>query len=267
MRRPTPRRPSTARRLRPQRTWIRRWSAFLDWTNTHSDSRWVFRGLGDVSFLLQPSVGRKPRFDYVQERAVFELFKKRLPEFTSGGELTALDVLAIAQHHGVPTRLLDWTSNPLVAAYFAVTSSAATTRAKILTSTGRAGRNVSEVTPSGDSRPARIVAVRVTSRSVLQVTDDPFAVSDVGFFWPRAVTTRITTQSGLFSVHPHPDRGWQDPLTDPDNYFDVPGPMRRFFQKRLYYLGVHQQMLMGGLDGVGARLGWQYFRTTGLGTY
>jgi hypothetical protein len=43
--------------------------------------------------------------------------------------------------------------------------------------------------------------------------------------------------------------------------------MRRFFQKRLYYLGVHQQMLMGGLDGVGARLSWQYFRSTGLGTY
>ncbi len=102
---------------------IPRWRAFLEWTDGHSDSRWVFRGLGDDRFKLIPSVGRRPNYEPAQERAVLELFKRRMPEFMPDGDLSELDRLAIAQHHGIPTRLLDWTTNPLVAAYFAVTSS------------------------------------------------------------------------------------------------------------------------------------------------
>ena len=35
-----------------------RWTAFQNWLNLHADGRWVFRGLGDVSFELVPSAGR-----------------------------------------------------------------------------------------------------------------------------------------------------------------------------------------------------------------
>lgn len=249
----------------PKRAWIQRWKAFLDWTNAHSDSSWAFRGLGDFAFQLMPSVGRRADYDVVHERAVLELFKRRIPEFYPVSSLEELDFLALAQHHGAPTRMLDWTTNPLVAAYFAVASSPGSRDGRLLTASGRASSKKVSVTPTASLVPARVVAARVRSNRKLQVTDDPFAITDVSFFWPRAVTARITTQSGLFSVHPNPDVGWPEPLAVAENVFDIPGEMRGFFQKRLFYLGVHNQVLMGGLDGVGSRLSWQYTRRTGLG--
>ena len=95
--------------------------------------------------------------------------------------------------------------------------------------------------------------------------DEPFSITDVRAVWPRAVANRITSHSGMFTIHPQPTSPWHFPLTDAGNVFDIPGEMRGFFRKRLYYLGVHDHMIMGGLDGVGARLRWQYGARTGLG--
>ncbi len=198
---------------------------------------------------------------------MFELFKRRCPRLVDASSMETLDLLAVAQHHGVPTRLLDWTSNPLVAAYFAVVAAPGTQSAKLVDAHGRAFGDPIQVVPDKRLVPARIVATRVHSRMTLQPQQDPFDLDKVSFFWPRLVADRITDQSGLFSVHPEPDADWETPLAASDDIFEVPGEMRAFFQKRLFYLGIDPQRIMGGLDGIGARLSWQYFARTGLGTY
>ena len=242
------------------------WSRFLAWLDKKADSRWVFRGLGDASFDLIPSAGRGD-YSLLKERAVLETFERRAAEFLNLYQMSEWDRLALAQHHGLPTRLLDWTTNPLVAAYFAVTSSPGARPMKPLDAEGRAKRSPLNGVPGLESATARITAVKVPSRMIVNpLTDqDPFDRIDVGFVLPRSITTRIVTQGGIFSCHPRPNQPWTEPFKEAINRFDVPGDLRNYFRRRLFYLGVDPQRIMSGLDGLGARLAWQYQSDIGLG--
>jgi hypothetical protein len=241
------------------------WNEFQSWVNMHSDSRWVFRGLGDAAFELRPSAGRRANYSPADERTILEIFRKRIAEFNGPLEPGDWDALAMAQHHGLPTRLLDWTTNPLVAAYFAVSSAPGAVRMRLVDADGNAQGDPIEAVPPLSEATARVVACRVKPNMVLSEKDNPFEVAQVGFVSPRSLTGRIVTQSGVFSVHPEPDKPWREPLKDTQRIFDIPGEARAFFRRRLFYLGVEPQRIMGGLDGLGERIAWQYRSSIGLG--
>src|SRR5262249_46637109 len=78
---------------------------------------------GDIN--RSPPLKGMPRAEKLKlERSSIELFKSTARFFASVGEQVALldDVSAIMvlRHYRVPTRLLDWSLSPYVAAYFAV---------------------------------------------------------------------------------------------------------------------------------------------------
>ena len=238
-----------------------RWTEFTAWMDKHSDSSWVFRGLGDARFALIPGAGRVDNYSLALERTSLDIFERRANEFIDASRLSEWDKMAVAQHHGLPTRLLDWTTNPLIAAYFAVSANPGFI--EILDTKGMKHR----VVPDQANVQVRIIAFRVRSSVVIDpVRDpDPFKRTSIGFVLPRSVTARIVNQSGLFSCHPDPSVPWEDPLSAPKHLFDIDGSMRSFFRRRLFYLGVDAQRIMGGLDGIGGRLAWQFNAKIGMG--
>lgn len=223
----------------------KRWFEFLEFAELHGSAHWVFRGVADAdNHLLRPKVGRNVlRYTPEIEKALFAKFKRRASQFLPVAGMSDWDLLALAQHHGLPTRLLDWTSNPLVAAFFATGS-------------------------APDGTTARIYAYQLSSMVDVNVLKSPFDIDRVYAFLPPAVAPRIVSQKGLFTVHPDPTAVLSGPggLSE-SHWFDIAKTDRVYFQRRLFDLGVDAAHAMADLDGLCLSLDWQFRRGVALGKF
>lgn len=85
----------------------------------HENKKFIYRGQANKKFGLQASIFRN-KYDENKERDIYcKLKKYNYKDFFIKEKL--LDELVHMQHYGVHTRLLDWSNNPLIALFFAVT--------------------------------------------------------------------------------------------------------------------------------------------------
>jgi len=147
---------------------------------------YLFRGQREDKPLV-PKIGRgRPNWKIPHwERRMFEDFKRRSTPYLEGDPpSTDWHWLAIAQHHGMGTRLLDWSDNPLAALWFAVE------KAPLPNRNGELGHGV-------------VWVFRVFEHEV--VTDieaeDPFDGQRTQVFQPPHIARTIVAQGGWFTVH------------------------------------------------------------------
>lgn len=223
---------------------ITSFSEYISYVERNYGRTHLFRGLKKKSYPLIPKIGRsnyvqrcssetdKQLFDLqdLEERTMNDFIKMSVPHMDLR-DMNPWDQWTIGQHYGLPTRFLDWTENPLIAAYFATEDA------------------------------TEDVAVCVTDRTQFNVgTDDlPDIFSlpeddDVLLHIPSYINARIIAQKGVFTVHRNPtlplDQTIINGVMCNVDQLIVPRDALREFVKDLDWFGINRSFIYPGLDGL-----------------
>lgn len=179
------------------------------------------------------------------EELILEEFRRGILPLAEFQPEDNWDLLSLAQHHGLPTRLLDWTYNALAALWFTVNKTP---------KKNKEGELLDGVVwiLSGDVKDFRTDKI------------DPLKNKVTKIFRPRVISRRISAQGGVFTVHMINDNGRMYRFETNRSFqkklikLIVPADKFSVIRKQLNILGINNFTLFPDLDGFSSHLKWRF---------
>ncbi len=233
-------------------------------------SNYVFRGLTDRDYDLQTSLRRLNGPFANLERHLLRNFRKYAQLGNIDQYFSDWKWLTIGQHHGLPTRLLDWTYSPFVALHFATAN---------IDKYDKDGavwcvdfmrthqflpdplKKQLEYTGSNAFTLGMLDRVAPKIKDFDSLSSDPFVV----FYEPPSMDDRIVNQFALFSVMSDPSTCIDDWLSRSCNIAKkiiIPHQLKWEIRDKLDQANITERVLFPGLDGLAAWLRRHYSPTT-----
>jgi hypothetical protein len=220
-------------------------------------SRYAFRGLSDARYRLETTLIRLQGPFKLLEGHLLRNFRKYAHRNVVERD-SVWHWLSVAQHYGLPTRLLDWTHSPLIAAHFATANIEKFDIDGVIWAVNydKAHQLLPEVLRCQlEKEGANVFTVEILSESVeslnklSELSETTFAI----FLEPPSIDDRIVNQFGCFSVMSEPDvvmNSWIEHYSDIGRKIVIPADLKWEIRDKLDVSSITERVLFPGLDGL-----------------